>query len=41
MGILMLAAPQGCLVSVTTDGEDEDEAMEALAELINDGFGED
>ena len=41
MGILMLAAPQGCLITVTTQGDDEDQAMEALAELINDGFGED
>lgn len=41
MGILMLAAPQGCLITVTTQGEDEDQAMEALAELINNGFGED
>lgn len=41
MGILMLAAPQGCVVTVTTEGADEEEAMEALAELINDGFGED
>lgn len=40
MGILMLAAPQGSPVSVYTEGEDEVEAMQALAELINDGFGE-
>lgn len=41
MGILMLAACQGSTLTLFTDGEDEAEAMNALAELINDGFGED
>lgn len=41
MGILMLAAAQGSTLTVFTDGEDEAEAMDALAGLIDDGFGED
>lgn len=41
MGILMLAAPQGSRISLTVRGEDETEAMDALAQLIEDGFGED
>jgi phosphocarrier protein len=41
MGILMLAAPKGAAVVLTADGEDETEALEALGQLINDGFGED
>lgn len=41
MGILMLAAPKGSQVTVTTDGEDEQPAMEAVGQLITNGFGED
>ena len=41
MGIMMLAAGQGANVELRVDGADEDEAMEALCELIADGFGED
>lgn len=41
MGILLLAAPKGTDVSVAVDGADEHEAMEMIAELIEDGFGED
>ena len=41
MGLLMLAAPLGSVISVTVAGEDADEAMKAIGELINDGFGED
>jgi len=41
MGILMLAAPKGSMISVSVNGEDETEALKALEELINDGFGED
>jgi phosphocarrier protein len=40
MGILMLAAPQGCRISVGVDGEDAQQAMDAIGKLINDGFGE-
>ena len=41
MGILLLAAPKGTDVSVAVAGVDEYEAMETIAELIEDGFGED
>lgn len=41
MGILMLAAPQGSRISVTASGEDAAEAMEAVGQLIENGFGED
>ena len=41
MGLLMLAAPKGSLVTISACGEDAKEAMEAIGKLINDGFGED
>jgi len=41
MGILLLAAPQGTDISVTVSGTDEERAMKVIAELIEDGFGED
>ena len=41
MGILLLAAPQGTQVSIAVDGDDETVAMKAIAELVEDGFGED
>jgi phosphocarrier protein len=36
----MLAATQGSTIVVKTDGDDAQAAMEALARLIQDGFGE-
>ncbi len=41
MGILLLAAPRGTDISITVDGSDEQQAMDAIATLIEDGFGED
>jgi phosphocarrier protein len=41
MGILLLAAPQGTEIAVTVEGADEQDAMDVIAELIEDGFGED
>ncbi len=41
MGILLLAAPKGTEVSVAIDGDDEEQAMNVIADLIEDGFGED
>ncbi len=41
MGVMMLAAAQGTTITLSTDGEDEEQAMVALEELINDRFGED
>jgi phosphocarrier protein len=40
MGVMMLAAGVGSDVQVETDGEQEQEAMDALIALINDKFGE-
>jgi phosphocarrier protein HPr len=40
LGILLLAASQGTLLVVSADGEDEAPAVEALAALIDGGFGE-
>jgi len=40
LGILLLAAAQGTEVTIRCDGSDEDEAMAALVELIEDRFGE-
>ena len=41
MAVMMLAAAKGSLVEISCDGADEDQAMQALTELINDHFGED
>ncbi len=41
MGIMMLAASKGSSIRLKIEGEDEDEAMSALGELIVHGFGED
>ena len=40
MGVMMLAARIGSDIEVETDGEREQEAMDALLALINDKFGE-
>ena len=40
MGVMMLAAAKGSTITLETDGEDEVEAIEALAGLISSGFGE-
>ena len=40
MGVMMLAAARGSTITLETEGEDEVEAMEALAGLISSGFGE-
>jgi phosphocarrier protein HPr len=41
MGVMMLAAGQGSQVTVDTEGPDEAAALEAIARLIQSGFGED
>lgn len=41
MGILLLAASRGTQIAVNVEGSDEDKAMQVIAELIEDGFGED
>jgi len=40
MGVMMLAAGVGSVVVLETEGEQEQEALSALVELINDKFGE-
>lgn len=40
MGVMMLAAEQGSSMSIRTDGEDAEPAMEALLELVAAGFNE-
>ncbi len=40
MGIMMLAAGQGSRLILRVDGKDEDEAMQALRNLMDNRFGE-
>jgi len=40
MGVMMLAASAGTLIQLIIDGEDEQQAMDALVSLIEDRFGE-
>jgi phosphotransferase system HPr (HPr) family protein len=41
MGILLLAAARGTIITITADGTDEREAVDALVALVESGFGED
>ena len=40
MGVMMLAAGIGSTIEIDTEGEREQEAMDAILALINDKFGE-
>ena len=40
IGVMTLAAEQGCKLTIRTDGEDEKEAMDGLLNLFSSGFGE-
>lgn len=40
MSVMMLAASCGTTVAISVDGPDEQEALDAIKELINDKFGE-
>ncbi len=40
LGILLLAAAQGSTVTIRCEGADEQEAVEAIAALFGDRFGE-
>jgi phosphocarrier protein HPr len=40
MGLMMLAASPGCSIHVTAEGEDAEQAMQAIADLVADRFGE-
>ncbi len=41
MGILLLAAARGSIITITADGSDERDAIAALVALVETGFGED
>jgi phosphocarrier protein HPr len=41
MGILLLAAGRGTTISISADGPDEADAIAALCQLVDTGFGED
>lgn len=41
MSVMMLAASRGNTVSLYVEGEDQEDAMAAVVELIEDKFGED
>ncbi|MEX2468452.1 MAG: HPr family phosphocarrier protein [Pseudohongiellaceae bacterium] len=40
LSLMMLAAVKGTELNIEVSGEDEDEALTAILELINDRFGE-
>ena len=41
MGVMMLAASRGCEITISADGNDETGAIDSLAELVAQRFGED
>jgi len=41
MGILLLAAAHGTTITISADGADAQDALTALCELVESGFGED
>jgi phosphocarrier protein len=41
MGILLLAAAKGTVLTISASGADEQAAIDALCALIENGFGED
>jgi len=40
MGVMMLAAEKGSKITITADGDDEVQALEALIEVFQTKFGE-
>lgn len=40
LGVMMLAAGPGQRITITADGNDAQEAVDAIASLITSGFGE-
>ena len=40
MGLMMLAAAQGAVLTISTSGNDADQALQALVDLIAARFGE-
>jgi phosphocarrier protein HPr len=41
MGLLLLAAARGTMITISADGPDEAPAVDALVALVQSGFGED
>ena len=41
MGILLLAAARGMSITIAAEGPDEQDALAALRQLVEGGFGED
>ena len=41
MGILLLAAARGSVITISAEGSDEHDAVAALVALVQSGFGED
>jgi len=41
MSVMMLAASKGCELSLKVEGDDQETAMQAIIDLINDRFEED
>ena len=41
MGLLLLAAARGTIITISAEGVDEQSAVEALVALVQSGFGED
>ena len=40
MGILLLAAARGVTIKISAEGPDEQDAVQALSDLVQSGFGE-
>jgi phosphocarrier protein len=40
IGVMTLAAEQGATLDLIVEGEDEEQAADAIADLFQDGFGE-
>ena len=40
MGLMMLAAGQGATIAVRASGRDAEAALQAITDLVEDGFGE-
>ena len=41
MGLLLLAAARGTIITISAEGVDEQSAVDALVALVQSGFGED
>ncbi|MGC8721948.1 MAG: HPr family phosphocarrier protein [Caldisericaceae bacterium] len=40
IGVLSLGAEKGCVITVETEGVDEQEAMKSIETLVNENFGD-